>query len=98
MKFDFDNSKIAELCKKHSVLKAYVFGSALTEKFHDESDIDIVVRFESVDLRNYFKNYLSFKNSLENLFKRKVDLVEEQSIRNPILKRSIDDTKTLIYG
>lgn len=41
---------------------------------------------------------MKFKESLENLLKRTVDLVEIQTLKNPILKRSIDNTKTKVYG
>ena len=38
------------------------------------------------------------KYALENLFGREVDLLEEQTIKNPYLKKNVDATKTLIYG
>lgn len=40
---------------------------------------------------------LSFWDSLEILFDRKVDLLTEDSINNPYLKKSIESTKKLIY-
>ncbi|MCX6250672.1 MAG: hypothetical protein NTX61_07970 [Bacteroidetes bacterium] len=60
--------------------------------------MDLLVKFEDVDLNEYFDNYMKFKESLENLLKRTVDLVEIQTLKNPILKRSIDNTKTKVYG
>jgi predicted nucleotidyltransferase len=41
---------------------------------------------------------MAFKTSLELLFGRKIDLVEEQTLKNPILIRSINESKELIYG
>ena len=41
---------------------------------------------------------MDFKEKLENLFGRKVDLVEEQTLRNPILISAINKSKELIYG
>ena len=38
------------------------------------------------------------KYSLQDLFGREVDLVEEQTIRNPYFRKSVDSTKQLIYG
>ena len=49
-------------------------------------------------LSDYFDNFFDFKYALENLFGRKVDLLEEQTIKNPYLKKNVDATKTLIYG
>jgi uncharacterized protein len=89
---------ISELCQLHKVDRLFVFGSVLTDRFHKESDIDFLVKFGNVDLYNYFDNYIEFKESLEKLLKRPVDLVEEQTIKNPILRKSIDRNKKLIYG
>lgn len=37
--------KIIDLCKKHKVHKLFVFGSILTNRFNDKSDVDLVVDF-----------------------------------------------------
>ena len=86
------------LCESHYVEQLYLFGSATGDQFTPESDIDFLVRFKSFDLSKYFNNYLDLKKSLKNIFKREIDLVEEQTIKNPILKKSIDSNKKLIYG
>lgn len=86
------------LCNIHQVEKMYLFGSALNESFNNESDVDLLVKFKKIDLVNYFNNYMNFKEKLETLFGRDVDLVEEQTLRNPILIKSIDKSKELIYG
>ena len=41
---------IAQLCEKYNVEKLYVFGSVLTEKFNENSDIDFIVNFHQVEL------------------------------------------------
>ena len=91
-------NKLIALCKKYKVIELYVFGSVLTDKFNKQSDIDFLVKFGDVELYDYFDNYMEFKESLENLFKRKVDLLEVQTLKNPILRRSIDRNKVKIYG
>jgi predicted nucleotidyltransferase len=60
--------------------------------------VDFVVDFEKVDLNDYADNYFDLKSALEKLLKRPVDLLENQAIRNPFLKQSIDSTKKLVYG
>lgn len=75
----------------------YVFGSAATASFKDNSDIDFLVRFGNVEPLNYFNNYMDFKESLKALFQRTVDLIEIQTVKNPILKESIDQSKHIIY-
>lgn len=90
--------KLITLCKKYKVTKLYVFGSVITEKYTKESDIDLLVTFDDIDLQDYADNYFDLKFSLEDLFKRKIDLLEEKAIKNPFFKKSINNSKELIYG
>lgn len=91
-------SQIVALCRKHKVSKLFVFGSILTNRFNDESDVDLLVSFNKSEVTDYFDNYFDFKYSLEDLLGRTVDLLEEQTIKNPYLKKNVDATKALIYG
>ncbi len=90
--------KLRELSKRHFVKELYVFGSVVRGQLKKESDIDFLVQFEGVQLIDYFDNYMDLKKSLEKLFSRNVDLVEIQTLRNPILIKSIERDKKLIYG
>lgn len=92
-----NTDKLIELCLNHKVGQLYLFGSALTNQFNESSDIDLLVQFNEVDLMEYFDNYMDFKEQLEALFGRPVDLVENQAIRNPVFRRIIDREKQLIY-
>lgn len=89
---------ISALCKKHKVQRMFVFGSILTNRFNDDSDVDLLVDFNKAEVEDYFTNFFDLKYALQNLFGRNVDLVEEQTIRNPYLKQCIDASKTLVYG
>ena len=89
---------LKRLCTIYNVEKMYLFGSALNSNFNKESDVDLLVKFKVIELSKYFDNYMDFKEKLENLFGREVDLVEEQTLRNPILINSINKSKELIYG
>ena len=89
---------IRALCNKYKVARLFVFGSVLTDNFKNNSDIDFLVDFAGVDLYEYADNYFDFKESLESLLKRQVDLLEEKAIKNPFLRQSIDSTKQKIYG
>jgi predicted nucleotidyltransferase len=89
---------LKRLCTMYKVEKMYLFGSALNATFNKESDIDFLVTFKFIELSNYFDNYMDFKENLEKLFGRKVDLVEAQTLKNPILINAINKSKELIYG
>ena len=88
---------LVELCKNHNVGELYIFGSILTEKFSDISDIDFLVQFEKIDILEYFDNYMDFKEKLEILLGRPVDLLENQAIRNPVFRKVVDRDKKLVY-
>ncbi len=90
--------KIRALCIQHKVAKLFVFGSVLTDKFKETSDVDFLVDFDGVDLYDYADNYFDLKKSLENLLDRDVDLLEDKALKNIYLRQSIDSTKSLIYG
>lgn len=93
---NIDNLK--KLCVLYNVEKMYLFGSSLNSSFNEKSDVDLLVKFKPIELSKYFDNYINFKEKLESLFGREVDLLEEQTLKNPILIKSIDNSKELIYG
>lgn len=91
--------KIYALCRKHKVQKLYVFGSILTPRFNDDSDVDLLVDFSpAVDHNSYADNFLDLYHSLKQLFGRDVDLVDESCVKNPYFKDELEETKYLIYG
>lgn len=89
---------IKALCIKYKVKKLFAFGSVITDRFKSDSDIDLVVDFDNVDLYDYADNYFELKKSLEDIFHREVDLLEDKAIKNPYFRQSIDASKLLIYG
>lgn len=90
------STQIHELCLKHSVGELAVFGSVLTDNFNDSSDIDLVVDFSSIERKEYAGNYFNFKKSLEDLFQRKVDLLEKSALKNPFFLEVLQNTKKII--
>lgn len=91
--------KIKELCKQYRVKTLSVFGSILTDRFNDKSDVDLLVRFEEdVNYTTYGDNYFGFIDSLRALFNRDIDLVDETTVRNKYFREELNETKHLIYG
>lgn len=90
--------EIEKLCKTFKVKNLYAFGSVLTNKFNSESDIDLLVNFTDMKLEDYADNYFDFKFSLQDILKRPIDLLEEKTMKNPYLKKSINQQRRLIYG
>jgi uncharacterized protein len=94
---DNNINALNQLCKEHKVKELYIFGSILTQRFNDASDVDFLVQFENIDILDYFDNYMDFKEKLEILFERQVDLLENQAIRNPVFRKVLDRDKKLVY-
>ena len=92
------NAHITDLCRKHRVKHLYAFGSVLTPRFTAESDVDFLVDFNTTEISDYLSNFFDLKYALEEALGRKVDLVEEKAVRNPVFKRNIERTKALLYG
>ena len=89
---------IEKLCKEHKVKSLYAFGSVLTDHFNEQSDIDLVVDFVNVPVEDYADNYFDFKFSLQDLFQKPIDLLEEKAIKNPYFRQSLNQQRQLIYG
>jgi len=85
--------------QKHKVEKAYLFGSAITSDFSDQSDVDFLITFqENIDPLEKGELWWSLYDSLRMHFNREVDLVTEGSLKNPYFIEEVNTTKQLIYG
>jgi predicted nucleotidyltransferase len=92
-----NQKQIELLCETHKVKTLFAFGSVLTDRFNNESDLDFLVTFENVELNDYADNYFELAESLEKLFGRKVDLISEKTLTNPYLIKSINRNRHKIY-
>ncbi|MCB0487974.1 MAG: nucleotidyltransferase domain-containing protein [Cyclobacteriaceae bacterium] len=90
--------QIQRLCENHKVKTLYSFGSVNTTRFTLDSDVDLIVDFETNDPFEYTDNYFDLKFELERILNRQIDLLESKAIKNPFLKENIDKSKVLIYG
>lgn len=80
------------------VRKLYVFGSAVSDDFRDDSDIDFLISLsDDLTTEQYTDNYFTLQYKLRELFHREIDIVTERALSNPYFIKSIDETKELIY-
>ena len=89
--------EIERLCRTLPVKRLGLFGSALTQNFSNGSDVDVLVIFDSGENIDLFEKYFELKEQLQDIFKRDVDLVVDKKFKNPVLRESIDRTRTVIY-
>lgn len=91
--------KIIALCKTYGVKTLCVFGSILTPRFNENSDVDFAATFyPEEDPLVAGDKRIQFYINLSELLGRRIDLVDEDYIKNPYFKEELDETKKLIYG
>ena len=82
-----------ELRKRFGVKSLAVFGSVARGEARPDSDVDILVEFESSP---GFDGYMALKFYLEDLLGRKVDLVMKNALkpwaRDVVLREKVDVT------
>jgi len=90
---------LENLCQRFHVRRLDLFGSALDAAFDTaRSDLDFLVEFEVMPDGEYASTYFDFKDALERLFERSVDLVVASAIRNPYFRQSVERGKALVYA
>ncbi|MDJ0601289.1 MAG: nucleotidyltransferase family protein [Crocosphaera sp.] len=86
---DILTSYLENLKLKYQVKSLGVFGSFVRGEATDNSDLDLLVEFQG-DVT--FDNYMDLKFLLEDLFKRKIDLVIKEDIKPQIRERILEET------
>jgi predicted nucleotidyltransferase len=96
---DEHREQVSDLCRKYSVERLDLFGSAVRADFDpDSSDLDFVVSFENFTIENAADRYFDFLSDLGALFGKRVDLVTDASIRNPYFRKSVDQERVTVYA
>ena len=93
---DISMDRIEEFCRRWKIRELSLFGSVLREDFRPDSDVDVLIRFEPNDEWDLF-DMGQMRDELMALFGRDVDLVEEEGLRNPFRRRTILNTREVIY-
>jgi predicted nucleotidyltransferase len=85
------------LCKKYCINELAVFGSSIRDDFNKNSDVDILVSFAHNSKISLFE-IIELERDLSRLLNREVDIVEKESLKNPIRKERILSTREIIYA
>ena len=90
--------ELKHLCQVFKIKRLYAFGSVVSDKFTEKSDIDFLISFaDGLTVDEYTNNYFSLHYKLRELFNREIDIVTERTLSNPYFIESINETKELIY-
>ena len=90
--------QVKELFAKHKIKNAYAFGSVLTDRFNQDSDVDLLINF--MDYSNPLEvgqSIWDLEDALELVTARKIDLLTERSLKNHYFIKELNNTKQLIY-
>ena len=90
---------IEDLCRRYGVTMLDVFGSATRDDFDEaRSDVDFLVDFDhNMPGMSALGQYFGFKEDLEQLLGRSVDLVS-RTIENPYLRRAVEADREPLYA
>jgi len=97
---DDRREELTRLCRDFGVKRLDAFGSAAgSDRFDpDRSDIDLLVEFEPMDPVCHAKAYFGLLAALQDLFARRIDLLEMGAVTNPYLLKSIEEQRRQIYA
>jgi predicted nucleotidyltransferase len=97
---DQRRATIALLCRRYSVRRLAVFGSAARGTDFDPatSDVDFLVAFEPDSRLPPLRQFFGLAEALEGLLGRPVDLVERGAMRNPYILASIERAHEVVYA
>ena len=94
--------ELANLCRGASVSRLELFGSAARGDFASvRSDLDFLVEFDAARASacgSVLSTYFGFKEALEALFGRPVDLLMLGAVRNPFIRADIERSRRLVYA
>jgi uncharacterized protein len=93
----FNYNDIVLLCKKYRINELSIFGSSVRGDFTEKSDVDILVSFNKNSEITLF-DIMDLEKEFSQLLKREVDIVEKESLKNPIRKNRILSTREIIYA
>lgn len=98
MKIEDHYEQLQEACREHQVKELYVFGSYCTGRFNDQSDLDFMVNFDRSGFEGAFDQFMGFKEKLEAIYQRPIDLLPLKPFRNTVFQQEVENSRRLVYA
>ena len=76
---EIPTAQIERFCRQNHIRKLAIFGSILTDRFRPDSDVDLLVEFETDHVPG-FLGLAEMELELGRMFQRKVDLRTPQEL------------------
>lgn len=92
MKITIDKNKIKQVCDRQDIVYLGLFGSQSRGEAEINSDVDMLIDFG--EIKSYFQ-LARVQEELENIFKKRVDIVLKTNIKDSLKKYILKDIETL---
>lgn len=89
--------RLADACEARGVSRLAVFGSAARGDLQPDSDVDLLVRFVPMSPSRRSDALFGLHADLERVLGRSVDLIEDDAVRNPYVRATIDRDQRVVY-
>jgi hypothetical protein len=99
MKVHVNREALDQFCREHGIVRLDLFGSALRDDFHDDSDVDLLASLHP-KAQPTLLDWAYMQEKLSELFGRSVDLVSRRAIeqsKNRYRKQAILSTAVPFY-
>ena len=93
---DMSDPEVAEFCQRHHVRRLLLFGSVLRSDFGPDSDVDILVEFESDSIPGMIR-LAGMEIELSGIIGRQVDLMTPGFLRED-LRKHVQDSAEVAYA
>jgi len=92
--------ELARFCQRWKIRELALFGSALRDDFGPDSDVDILVEFDT-DADWSLLNHIQMQQELQTLLGREVDLISKRALersRNWLFRREVLNTAKVFFS
>ena len=87
---------VEKFCKLHHIIKFALFGSVLSDRFSETSDVDVLVEFDPKHIPGLF-GIVEMKDELTRTIGREVDLRTPEDI-SKLFRNEVIEQSYLLYG
>ncbi len=88
----FDANRVAAFCEQHHIAKLAFFGSVLTDRFNNDSDVDVLVEFHPDHIPGLFA-LAGMEFELSDILGRKADMRTPKDLshyfRDEVVKNAV---------
>ena len=96
-RLEYDQKQLEECAHRWRMTRIELFGSWARGDSRPDSDVDLLITFAPEAPWNLF-DIVIIKEELEAIFRRPVHLLEEGSVTNPFMLKSIRSNRQVLFA